>query len=220
MARSRKASRSSRTSRGRLSSEEAREAILAATEKRLLEVGPQGLRLQEIARDVGLSHPTVLHHFGSREALVDSVASRAVANLERELLGCFTVLDADTDVDRARDITTRILERIDTMFRAHGHGRVLAWLALTKLHVPRESLLRELAVAMHQLQKARGGEATLEEALFSVLLVSATMFGVALLGDALFAMLGLPADDKGHARFRAWFAGALVKELETPRRAR
>src|SRR5688572_5204467 len=56
----------------------AREAILDAAEKRLAEGGPAGLRIQEIARDVGISHPTLLHHFGSRAALVEAVVDRAL----------------------------------------------------------------------------------------------------------------------------------------------
>ena len=86
--------------RRRLSSEDAREAILAATEKRLREVGPDALRLQEIASDVGLSHPTVLHHFGNREALVSAVVARAMLALETDLIACFK------DIGPAEIVTT------------------------------------------------------------------------------------------------------------------
>jgi len=37
--------------------------------------------LQEIAADVGVSHSTILHHFGSREALVEAVVTRALDGL-------------------------------------------------------------------------------------------------------------------------------------------
>ncbi|MGH7329781.1 MAG: TetR/AcrR family transcriptional regulator, partial [Polyangiaceae bacterium] len=56
--------------RRRLDAEAARKLILDATERRLVRVGPSGIRLQEVAKDAGVSHPTVLHHFGSRELLV------------------------------------------------------------------------------------------------------------------------------------------------------
>jgi AcrR family transcriptional regulator len=42
-----------------------------------------GLRLQDIAADVGISHPAVLHHFGSREALVHAVIQRAILSLQK-----------------------------------------------------------------------------------------------------------------------------------------
>ncbi len=47
-----------------------RAAILDAAQKRLARLGADGLRLQDIARDVGVSHPTILHHFGSRDGLI------------------------------------------------------------------------------------------------------------------------------------------------------
>jgi AcrR family transcriptional regulator len=47
-----------------------RQAILDAAQKRLARLGADGLRLQDIARDVGVSHPTILHHFGSRDGLI------------------------------------------------------------------------------------------------------------------------------------------------------
>ncbi len=47
-----------------------RVAILCAAQKRLARLGADGMRLQDIARDVGVSHPTILHHFGSRDGLI------------------------------------------------------------------------------------------------------------------------------------------------------
>src|SRR5438105_386202 len=57
----------------RRKSEEARALILDAAEKRLIEGGPEALRLQDLARDLRISHPLILHHFGSREGLVGAL---------------------------------------------------------------------------------------------------------------------------------------------------
>ncbi len=203
-----------RKPRTRLSAEQAHATILDATERRLLEVGPQGLRLQDIARDVGLSHPTVLHHFGSREDLVDAVATRAVDKLQCELLAAFTDLDADV-----RHLTHRILERIDQVLRVHGHARLLAWLVLSKLKTPEKSLLRDMAVALHAAWKVWGKNRPLEEAQFAVLLTSAATFGLALLDRELYAMTGLSPDDKVRERFRAWFAGVMADQMSIPRKS-
>src|SRR5258708_39165376 len=72
--------------RKRRTAEEARVAILDAAERRLVASGPAAIRLQEVAADVGVSHPTVLHHFGSREALVEAVVARALDSLHAGLL--------------------------------------------------------------------------------------------------------------------------------------
>jgi AcrR family transcriptional regulator len=193
--------------RARFSAEEAREAILRATERRLVEVGPQGLRLQEIARDVGLSHPTVLHHVGSREALVEAVALRATEALQRDVLACFCDLPADADPEA---VTLAALERIDEALRRRGHARVFAWLALAKVRPPEEALLRGLADAIHEAQKAIRPDASPEDARMQVLVVSAAMMGMAIVGSELLTMLAIPSSEAAHARFREWFARVLV----------
>src|ERR1700761_5761457 len=48
--------------------------------------GPAGLRLQDVAKAAGGSHPTILHHFGSREGLVRALNFRAVESLKTQLL--------------------------------------------------------------------------------------------------------------------------------------
>jgi len=205
-----------RKPRTRLSAEQARDTILDVTEQRLLEVGPQGLRLQDIARTVGISHPTVLHHFGSREDLVDAVATRAVKKLQLELLSAFTDLDADAS--RARPLAVRILERIDQVLRISGHARLMAWLVLSKLKTPDATLLRDMAVAVHAAWKVWGKNRPLEEAQFAVMLISAATFGLALLDRELLTMVGLPRDDGVRERFRSWFSSVMADQMAIPKR--
>src|SRR5262249_22912893 len=68
----------SASKRTRRTAEGARREILDAAEKRLRELGPDGVRLQQIASDVGVSHPAILHHFESFEGLIQQVVQRAV----------------------------------------------------------------------------------------------------------------------------------------------
>lgn len=199
----------SRAPRTRLSAEAARDAILDATEKRVLEVGPQGLRLQDIARDLGISHPTVLHHFGSREALVDAVATRAITKLHGELIAAF----ADLDVGHDKNLALRILERIDHVLRVRGHARLFAWLLLSKLKAPEKTLLRDTAHALHQTWTARGIACSLEDAQLAVVFVSSATFGLALLDRELFAMAGLPATDAVRGRLRDWMAEMMASQM-------
>ena len=197
--------------RRRLSAEAAREAILAATEKRLREIGPDALRLQDIARDVGLSHPTVLHHVGSREALVSAVVSRAMLALETELLACFT-----SDVGPLELVST--FEKIDEVMRVHGRARLLAWLALTQPAGPvkQDSRLGDVTVALHAARKALGQDAPYDDTAFGAVLASVGMFGFALLGPNLLTMMGLPADEPALKRFREWFATLLLEHAGIP----
>lgn len=194
------------TPRRRLSSADAREAILAATEKRLREVGPDALRLQDIAREVGLSHPTVLHHIGNREALVAAVVARSMLALETDLIACFAQSTAPMDV-------ASTLHKIDQVMRLRGHARLVAWLSLTQPTGAKkeESRLREVAVALHAMRGALGSKAPFEDTAFSALLASVAMFGLAILGPDLLHMMNLPADEQTLQRFREWFATLMTE---------
>ena len=72
--------------RRRRTAAEARAEILDAAEARLREGGPEAMRLQEIAADVGISHPTILHHFQSRDGLVRALGLRITERLVNDLL--------------------------------------------------------------------------------------------------------------------------------------
>ena len=66
--------------------EDARALILDAAETRMTVDGPAGLRLQDVARAAGVSHPTILHHFGSREGLVRALNQRSLESLRNSVL--------------------------------------------------------------------------------------------------------------------------------------
>src|SRR5262245_65030111 len=75
-----------RPRRQRRTADEARAEILDAAERVLIETGPGAIRLQQVAKLVGVSHPTVLHHFGTREALVEAVVERALQAMQEDVL--------------------------------------------------------------------------------------------------------------------------------------
>ena len=58
-----------------------RDALVEAAVDVVREGGPEALSLRELARRVGVSHAAAYRHFADREALVDEVASRALAGL-------------------------------------------------------------------------------------------------------------------------------------------
>src|SRR5690606_32233632 len=108
----------------RRTAEEARRLILDAAEERLARQGPEGLRLQDIARDVGISHPAILHHFESREGLVRALIARTNTQLRDSLLGA---LDNDSASQDAADHIGHVFEALSDK----GTARLLSWLLLT-----------------------------------------------------------------------------------------
>src|SRR5258708_31702730 len=62
--------------RPRLTPQAAKFAILDAAERRLHDEGPEGVRIQRIATDLGITDAAVHYHFGTREALMDALLRR------------------------------------------------------------------------------------------------------------------------------------------------
>lgn len=205
-----------RSSRKRRSAADARREILDAAEARFLAGGPASLRLQEIAAEVGVAHPTILHHFGSREGLLRAVTERAMQALELDLIRAL----AEPDLERI-DVPA-LMERIFDTLGAHGQARMLAWLVLSgggegdgATGAGRfMSVLSELVHARRRAAwSGKGPAPSYEDTQFSVMLAGVALVGDALLGDGIRASGGLAEDPDAARRFRAWFAGLLVDHL-------
>lgn len=195
--------------RQRRSAEEAHEQILDAAERRLAEAGPRGIRLQEIAADVGVSHPTILHHFGSREGLVEAVVQRALAGLRDEIVR--VVSERAIEVGEGAELVRKVAATLGD----RGHARLMAWLALEGRSTENAPpLLRGLAQAMHTRRVVETGtEAPLEDTVFLVLLVSLALFGEGVLGDAMRESAGLGGDASARARFHEWLVRVIEQHL-------
>ncbi|MEZ4393616.1 MAG: helix-turn-helix domain-containing protein [Polyangiales bacterium] len=194
--------------RRRRTAQEAREAILDAAERQLVASGPDGIRLQDVARDVGVSHPTVLHHFGSREALVEAVATRALDSLHDD------VLAALRRAPEGEDQVAALLDGVSQALHARGQGRALMWLALAAPAGHRDDLrLREQAEALHAMREARSPSgATLEDSQFVVILAASALLTQSVLGPHMLRGAGV-SGAQGAARFRAWLARLLLAHV-------
>lgn len=200
--------------RRRRTAEEARHEILAAAQRRLAEGGPEAIRLQDIARDLGISHPTILHHFESREGLMQALGRSAMSALNADIMRAISDPDRGTSPEA-------VLDRVFETLGESGHARLLAWSALgdfapqrSRGALPQEQVLRVLADAVHRRlgEEARATGARTpqrEEADFTVRLVAAAMLGDALVGDVLSRTAGLPDGPAVQRRFRAWLARLL-----------
>ena len=89
-----------------------REQLVLAAFGRVAEAGFEGLRLRQVAEDVGIDHSTLHHHFATKQHLVDAVAEYAtrqfwvlgtgpddpVAALRAHLAGLRAMLDDRPDL--------------------------------------------------------------------------------------------------------------------------
>jgi len=227
--------------RVRRTAERAREEILDAAERRLTESGPGSIRLQDVAADVGVSHPAVLHHFGSREGLVAAVVERAIRKLEAELVSALARMGEATEAsggktagDRAPHDTRfeqaheALFELVHEALFTRGHARLIGWLLLSGYDPFASPALRDgwamITEATHALRLTRANAAnaaggrkkkpSLEDTKFAVVLSALALFGQAIAGPSASAAAGLESDPRTEKRFRAWVARLLQRHFE------
>ncbi|MES1989997.1 MAG: TetR/AcrR family transcriptional regulator [Pseudomonadota bacterium] len=201
--------------RVRRSAEEARRLILDAAEERLAAQGPEGIRLQDIARDVGISHPAILHHFESREGLVAALIARTSIQLRDKILSALKSNHGTDDHVNANDIISNVFQALSDK----GTARLLSWMLLTGRrteHSTSGPLVMEIADELHTQRTegaALGGRPApdREDTLFIAMLTASAAFGDAIIGRELANDAGL--DSAGIARFRAWFAKLLYDHV-------
>jgi len=196
--------------RVRRSPAEAREAILAAARARLLRLGLEGLKIADVARDAGMSHATLLHHFGSSDEMRRALVERMANALLAEFIG---LLDSgEPDVSTLGELFTRLF----TGLSDNRHAQLFAWFALTSLDRPDE--LANAAVETRPLvnallaQMARHGsdfEQTRQLPRFVVLLVVTSAIGLGVAGPWL-KRVQLLAGNNEVGDFAHWFAEFLL----------
>ncbi|HKP64902.1 MAG TPA: TetR/AcrR family transcriptional regulator [Polyangiales bacterium] len=198
--------------RRRLEADAARELILDATEQRLVEAGPSGIRLQEVAADAGLSHSTVLHHFGSRELLVKAVITRSTETINARLIEAIQASSGDdTQLETIFENVAEALERT-------GNARVVLWLALEG-HPVKDGKVRlsdvvDAAHALRLTRKKHAKKPAREDTARTVVLATLALVGSSVLAPTLLADAGLPADARAGAEFRKWLARLLIAHLD------
>jgi len=205
-----KTAESNPSRRRRLPADEARGRILAAAEHKLAEVGPEQLRLTDLAAELGITHQAILHHFGSREELVSAVLAQAIARINLRLAEAMTGRTALT--------TNAVLDMVAEHYGAEGRVRLLAWLVLSEraLDVYAKSRtvrpLQPLVELVHaRRQKAAPGRATdLAETMFLCELGAFALLGEALFGKLVRVAFGDADDAKAVRDFRRRFAQLLT----------
>lgn len=142
--------------------------------------GPGSLKLVDVAAAAGVSHATVVHHFGSIEDVQTALMERMIA----ELVGRMMAPDGEATV----------VERIDALFDAFAGGgaRLAGWIEL-KGDSRRLTLVKSaIRTIVEERVAATGVDPSVAEdgVLFAVVLA----LGVGLFGPTLAALLDRPAN--------------------------
>jgi len=170
----------------RRSPEESRSNILSAAESLLVAQGPQSLRLADVARAAGVANATVLHHFGSIDAVHKALMERMIADLVASIMAVNVPQD-DPAAARAAELRT-----LFDAFETRGAARLAAWLELTD-ETSRLTVVRAAVQEVAQKKISNTGVPT--EMAEDLILLSVTLaIGVGLFGPSLSTLIGKPPE--------------------------
>ena len=192
--------------RKRRTPEQAQTAILDAAESLIVDGQGNRLRIRAVAERVGISHPAVLHHFGSLEELLAALHRRAALRTREDIV---TALASSEPVS-ARAAAATALGALGDRRR----GRVLAWLVAQGLDpfppAEQKGLARVVDGITAQSERSR---AEVEEIVEFAVLAS---LGDALFGDAVRLRLRDEEDgDHGAIEFRNALLARLLGDENT-----
>lgn len=200
--------------RTRRTVEEARSAILDAAEDVVREVGPAGLRITAVAKKARMAHPNVLHHFGTREGLLQALTARAVQRATDRVVSAIGDSATAAPEDRVAALT-RVLDAVDE----GDQGRILAWLVISGRAEGLEGPDMEPLVRIaHEWRTAALGPAEFEDTRRLVLLSAMALIGDAVSGAGLVESFQLGQGEEGRRAFRAWLAEFLMRQSSRPGR--
>jgi AcrR family transcriptional regulator len=192
---------------------EARRLILEAAEKRLAQGGPDAVRVQLVAADVGVTDAAVHHHFGSREGLLAALLRFA----GRRLRGDVEALLAASASEPAD--FRRVAERILAAYADRGAARLALWLALAGRPARGAGMFAPLVDAVHSAQvrraRARGAPPPRRErAQHAAALLNLALVAEPIFGGAFLRSVDLADDPAARARFRGYLVDTLARVLE------
>ena len=177
--------------------------------------GRRGYGSRTSPRTSGISHPAVLHHFGSREGLVHAVIQQAIIALQEDLVRSLS----ETQKGDAPD-SAALFEHVFETLSDRGHARLMAWLLLSGYDPFNEKARQnweQIGQVTHalRLQRVKGKKKpTYEDTLFAIVLPALALFGQAIAGQSTFKVAGLD-DPEAPRRFRKWLAALLSTHMDS-----
>ena len=172
------------------------------------------MRVQVIARDIGVTDAAVHYHFGSREGLLQALLRRAGRRLRDEIAEVIERWEPESlDIGELGELLRRL-------YSERGYARLTAWLRLAGWSPSGAGMLRPQAEELHRLRAdaALDGQPPpdLDDTLFSLVLLNMVLWSEPLIGEAALRMFGLPGDESTARAFRRWLAELVGDHLSVP----
>lgn len=197
--------------RTRRSPEDARLRILEAAEVRLAEGGPDAVRVQRLAADLGVTDAAIYHHFGNRAGLLDALARFGARRLRTSMEEVVAEHQGGQP-----DIRALVELAVDT-FERRGYAQLILWLAGAGIPSDRGSGMFDAVVRAFEGSRQSVGKAGAADPQHEPRFVAALMVMVCaaepLFGNMSRRSVGLGGGRPTTLRFRNWFAGAIAELL-------
>jgi AcrR family transcriptional regulator len=195
--------------RRRRTRQQARDEILAAARLRLIAGGPSAVRVQLVARDVGITDAAVHHHFGSREGLVRAALRTAARGLADQIAGVIARWRPD------RLALDELLATLASAYGDDGLARMTAWLVIDGW-IPRgRGMFRPIVDTLARARRSPGrtGKAASDDAKFAALLLNQVAWTEAFAGELFHRAVGFPANARLTVRYQRWLARLVARAI-------
>ncbi|HEX5380180.1 MAG TPA: helix-turn-helix domain-containing protein [Phenylobacterium sp.] len=196
----------------RRSVEASKHAILEVAERHLIDDGPNGVKVQKIGRELGITDAAIHYHFGNREGLLEALLRFSGRRFVDDFAAMAESVDlASFSLDQAARLLTDLYGR-------RGGARLAMWLVLSGWSPKGSGMLLPMATLLNEARTRRALDRglevpTLEDSQRLIALLSALAFAQALTGDAVLRSVGL--NNLAPDAFLSWVAA----ELESGRGA-
>jgi AcrR family transcriptional regulator len=188
--------------RKRYPPDEARKRILDAAENALKKGGIDSVKVQTIARELGITDAAIHHHFAGRRGLLEALLRRSGRRLREAL----AAIDPGSP--------TQIVESMARVYDDEGVGELAMGLYAAGWRDPGGSgMLAGLVDAVHAMRVRAGIRAGRDDTARALAWLHLSLATEPLYGGAILRSVGLPGTRADRAAQRAWIAGAIHRLL-------
>jgi AcrR family transcriptional regulator len=181
--------------RKRLSPEAARQKILMRAEHYLIIGGPDAVRVQVVADDLGITDAAIHYHFKNRKGLMTALLKEAGRKLKAE------IAEISKDVAPGTNALDQLADRLTDLYQRKKYARLATWLASEGWQSEGGGLFDPL---VEQLCASTADTKTKRDVQYSLALLNTFLIGDDLVGGAFLASVSLPGDGAGREIFRDW----------------
>ncbi len=174
----------------RRSVEASKQSILETAERYLIAEGPNGVKVQRVAHDLGMTDAAAHYHFGNRDLLLGALLRFSGRRFIAELTAAIDESDEKTfDIGEAARLLSDLYDK-------RGTARLTMWLILSGWSPKGSGMLEPLVDWLHKTKTRDARAAGLpapakKESRKQIAVLSAVTFTQALAGDAMLRSVNL-----------------------------